>query len=111
MKSTLKIAILLCLLYLSYQASFQCNVANCQYCSYPNFCGQCQSNYLLTWSNSSNTYSCAQVVCASNCMTCYSNNTCQVCNSGYYLTINSTCSLQSSSSSNLPINCIWGTGQ
>lgn len=107
MKSTLKIVLFLCLLYFTYQSSFLCNVANCQYCSYPNFCGQCQPNFILTWSDSS--YLCVGLACAPNCATCYTNNTCQVCNSGYFITQSGTCSQQNTSSSNIPINCLWGT--
>ena len=109
MKSTLKIIILLCLAYLTYQGSFQCNVEGCQYCSFPNFCGQCQPNNLLVWSNTTNTFSCSQLTCAANCATCYVNNTCQVCSSGYFLTQTGTCSQQQTAASSLPINCLWGS--
>jgi len=110
MKSTLKIVLFLCLLYVTYQGSFQCNVAGCQYCSYPNFCGSCQPNYLLVWSNSTNTFSCNQLTCPTNCATCYMNNSCQVCSSGYFLTQNGTCVPDKSSASTLPPNCLWGDG-
>ena len=109
MKSTLKIIVLLCLVYLTYQGSFQCNVQGCQYCSFPNFCGQCQPNNLLVWSNTTNTFSCSPLTCAANCATCYVNNTCQVCISGYFLTQTGTCSQQQTAASSLPINCLWGS--
>lgn len=109
MKSTLKIVVFLCLLYLTYQGSFQCNVQGCQYCSFPNFCGLCNNNNLLVWSNSTNTFTCTPLNCASNCNTCYINNTCQRCNSGYYIASDGTCSQTSTSNTSLPINCIYGT--
>jgi hypothetical protein len=110
MKSTQTILILFSLIYFTCQGSFQCNVQNCQYCSYPNFCGQCQSNNLLTWNNSTNTFSCTPLSCALNCQTCYVNRQCQVCDPGFFLTVNSTCSQNQTSSFNLSINCLWGTG-
>lgn len=110
MKSTLRIAVLLCLIYITLQGSFQCNIQNCQYCSYPNFCGQCLPNNLLTWNNATNTFSCSPLNCAANCQTCYTNGTCQVCSQGYFLTNASTCSQSQTSAASIPINCNWGTG-
>ncbi len=110
MKSTLKIIAFLCLLTLALQASFQCNVANCQYCSYPNMCGQCQNNNVLLLNNATGAFYCQAVTCPANCMTCYQNNTCQTCNSGFFITSSGGCSQQQTSSSTIPPNCLWGSG-
>lgn len=107
MHSTLKIIIFLALISTALQQGLQCNINNCQYCSFPNFCGQCNNNNLLTLNTTSGDFYCSAVNCASNCMTCYQNNTCQTCNNNYFLTINGTCSTNPSSSNILSANCIW----
>lgn len=73
--------------------TYYCSVANCQYCSFPGFCGVCNNNYILQINNTSSVPYCQQVTCSvGNCTTCYQNNTCSICNSGYYVTANGTCS-------------------
>lgn len=97
MKSLL--IVLLCVFLLSRTSiaqqapsSYFCNVANCQVCSYPGFCGLCNNNYLLQINMTTSTPYCQQVTCTlSNCQTCYQNNMCSVCSSGYYVASNGTC--------------------
>lgn len=108
MQSTLKILLFLGLLCLSLQAGFQCNVVNCQYCSYPNVCGLCQNNSLLTFNSTSGNFYCSPLSCPANCHTCYQNNTCQVCSNNFFLTSTGTCSNNQTSNSTLPPNCLWG---
>jgi hypothetical protein len=107
MKSTLPIIVLFCLIYAAFQAGYQCNITNCQTCSYINTCGLCQNNNVLTRNVSSGTLYCNPVSCPANCLTCYQNNTCQACNSGLFLTSNGTCSSTSTSNTSLS-NCLWG---
>ena len=109
MRSTLTILVFSCLLVLSLQGGFQCNVPNCQYCSYPNMCGICNNNYVLMLDNSTGAFYCDAATCLSNCATCYQNNTCQSCNSGFYITSSGSCSQQSTSASSIPPNCLWGS--
>ena len=107
MKSTLWILVFLTLVYACLQAGFQCNINNCQTCSYPNICGLCQNNNLLTLNVSSGNFYCNPVTCTTNCLTCYQNNTCQACISGFFLTANGSCSTSSTSNTSLA-NCLWG---
>jgi hypothetical protein len=108
MKSTLKILIFSCLLYLSLQNAFQCNVAGCQYCSYPNNCGLCQNNNVLSLNATSGLLYCSPVTCPANCQTCFQNSVCQNCSSGFYITSNGSCASQQTSNSSIPANCLWG---
>ena len=109
MKSTLKFLILFTLCYLSLQNSYQCNVAGCQYCSYPNMCGVCQTNYILIQNTTSGLFSCTPVSCPGNCNYCFTNNVCQSCSQGYFITSTGSCSTTQNSSSILPSNCLYGT--
>lgn len=109
MQSTLKIIIFLALICTALQLGFQCNINNCQSCSYPNFCGLCNNNYLLTLNNTSGDFYCQALSCTANCATCFQNNTCQTCNSNFYLMVNGTCSTNPTSISQLPPNCIWAS--
>ena len=113
MNSTIKVLIFLGLILLTLQQSqqgIQCNVANCQYCSMPNFCGQCQNNYLLQLNSTTGNYYCNQVTCPSNCGSCFQNNTCNSCNNNFILTNMGQCTTNSSSASSksIPPNCLWG---
>ena len=63
MKSTLAILVLSCLVILSLQNSFQCNVSGCQYCSFPNSCGLCQNNNVLQFNTTSGAFYCQSVTC------------------------------------------------
>ena len=72
--------------------SFACNIANCQLCSFPNFCGLCNNNFMLQINNSTSVPYCQAVTCnIANCTTCYQNNVCSVCNANYAVTVNGTC--------------------
>ena len=108
MKSTLAILVLSCLVILSLQNSFQCNVSGCQYCSFPNSCGLCQNNNVLQFNTTSGAFYCQSVTCPANCATCYQNNVCQTCASGFFITSSGACSNSASGSSSLPPNCLWG---
>lgn len=71
---------------------FPCNVPNCQLCSYTNFCGLCNTNYVLQINFASSQPYCQQVNCTiSNCASCYINNVCGACNSGFYLSTTGLC--------------------
>lgn len=110
MKSTIKILVFFSLLYFTLQAGFQCNVENCQFCSYPNQCGQCNTNFLLTQNTSSGAFYCSPVTCTSNCSYCYQNNICQSCVNGYYINSTGGCSSGSTPNTTLPPNCLYGLG-
>lgn len=109
MKSTLTILVISCLVILSLQNSFQCNVQGCQYCSFPNSCGICQNNNLLQLNITSGAFYCQPVTCPSDCALCFQNNICQNCNNGFSLTSSGSCSNQATSNSTLPPNCLWGS--
>ncbi len=67
-------------------------MANCQFCSYANFCGLCNTNYILTFNSQTSQSSCLQLNCTiPNCVNCYQNNVCSACNSGFYLSTNGQC--------------------
>ena len=112
MNSNLKLIILIALIYSAIQAGYQCNsssVANCQFCSYPNTCGLCNTNYMLIYNTNNGTFTCSPVSnCPANCQYCYQNNMCQQCNNNYFLTNNGSCSNVSTSGSVAP-NCLWGS--
>lgn len=85
--------------------SYPCNVANCQTCSFPGFCGLCSNNYILQINSTTSVPSCQPVTCnILNCATCYQNNTCSICNSGYYVAANGTCG--NGSQYSCPTGCI-----
>ena len=42
------VLLLSCLTLVSSQTAYPCNVENCQACSYYNFCGRCDNNYILS---------------------------------------------------------------
>lgn len=109
MKSTLTILVFSCLIFLTLQSSFLCQIPGCQFCSFPNSCGQCQNNNLLQFNTSNGAFYCQPVTCPQNCATCFINNTCQICSSGYYLTQTGNCSTNSTSNSSIPSNCLWGS--
>lgn len=109
MKSTLTILVFSCLLVLSLQGGFQCNIANCQFCSYPNQCGLCNQNFVLMLNTSIGASYCQAVTCPSNCAMCYQNNICQTCNPGFFITMSGSCASQASTNSSIPPNCLWGS--
>lgn len=48
--------------------AYPCNVDNCQQCSYYNFCGLCNDNYLLTINTQTNAPFCELIQCTvDNC--------------------------------------------
>lgn len=97
MKALLVISVCIALLFsftLGQQtpSSYNCNVANCQVCSYPGFCGLCNNNYMLQINSSTSAPYCQAVSCnVTYCQTCYQNNICSICNSSYYVSANGTC--------------------
>lgn len=71
---------------------YPCNVNGCQVCSFTNFCGLCQNNYVLQINSLSGLPYCQQLNCTTpNCATCYQNNMCTTCSSGFYLGPAGTC--------------------
>ena len=106
MKSLLLLIVSLLLVSLGVSAiSYPCSVANCQYCSFPGFCGLCSNNYILQINSTTSVPSCVAVSCVvANCQTCYQNNTCSICASGYYVTANGTCG--SGTQYTCPTGCI-----
>jgi len=109
MKSTLNMVIFLCLLYMSMQAGYQCNVAGCQYCSSPNFCGLCQTNFVLTQNQANGSFYCSQIPCVSNCNYCNISSICTSCSSGFFISSTGSCQQSQTSNSTVPPNCLWGT--
>lgn len=80
---------------------YPCNVDNCQVCSYTNFCGLCNNNYMLQFNSSTSQFACLPVTCnVANCANCYQNNICATCNSGFYVAANGSCL-----SGNSPYTC------
>ena len=76
---------------------YVCNVPNCQYCSFVNFCGVCNNNYILQFNSSSSQPFCQSVVCnVANCANCYQTNICATCFSGFYVSTTGTCTLGNS---------------
>lgn len=83
---------------------YNCNVANCNICSYTNFCGVCNSGFMLQMNLTTSQPYCSAVNCQiQNCATCYQNNICSVCNTGFYVNSNGTCT-----SGNTPNTCSAG---
>lgn len=81
--------------------SYACNIANCQLCSFPNFCGLCNNNFMLQINSSTSAPYCQAVTCnITNCATCYQNNLCSVCNANYAVSANGTCVLDT-----IPTTC------
>lgn len=109
MKSTLVFIIFFTFCYLSLQNGFTCNIPGCQTCSFPNICGLCQTNYILTLNTSTGSFSCPPVNCPVSCSFCYQNGTCQQCNQGFFITSNGSCSTTQTSNNNIPPNCLFGT--
>lgn len=71
---------------------YPCNIPNCQICSFTNFCGLCNSNYMLQINSTTSQPYCQQLTCTDpNCQTCYQNNICGICNSGFYVGSNGVC--------------------
>lgn len=71
---------------------YPCNVDNCQVCSFTNFCGVCNSNFILQINITSSKPYCQMVNCTvPNCLTCYQPNVCAVCNSTFYVSGNGSC--------------------
>ncbi len=92
MKSSLIYILVIALAFNLAQAQYPCNVANCQFCSYTNFCGLCNTNYILTFNSMTSQSTCTQVNCTiPNCANCYQNNLCSACNSGFYIGTNGQC--------------------
>jgi hypothetical protein len=111
MNSYLKLIIFVALIYSSMQGGYQCDssVPNCQFCSYPNTCGLCNTNYMLTYNSNNGSFTCNQVLnCPSNCQYCYQNGICQQCNNNTFLTNNGSCS-NVSTSGTVAVNCLWGS--
>lgn len=73
---------------------YACLVPNCQMCSFPNFCGLCENNYILQVNLTDSVTYCQSVTCTvPNCLTCYQDNICSQCANGYYISAEGMCQL------------------
>lgn len=108
-RSTLLTLLFLSFLYLSNSTGIQCNVADCQSCSSVNFCGLCNTNFMLQLNATSGAYYCQQVTCPNNCLYCYQNNICQKCSSNFFLNSTGQCVSTQTGNSSIPSNCLYGT--
>lgn len=108
-RSTLLLLSFLVLLQLSNSSGIQCNVPDCQSCSSVDFCGLCNTNFLLQLNATSGAYYCQQVICPSNCAICYQNNTCQQCQNNFFLNSSGQCISTQTGNSSIPSNCLFGT--
>lgn len=72
-----------CVPSLPNNTTFTCNVANCQNCSYNNFCSVCAAGYYLTRAGACQISSCN----VPNCQSCGLNNICSQCANGYSLAL------------------------
>lgn len=71
---------------------YPCNVNGCQTCSFTNFCGVCNTNFILQINSLTMQPYCQQVNCTvANCANCYQNNVCASCSQGFYLGPTGTC--------------------
>lgn len=71
---------------------YPCNVDNCQVCSFTNFCGLCNNNFMLQINITTSKPYCQPVACnVPNCLNCYQANVCATCNATFYVAPNGTC--------------------
>lgn len=92
MQQKLILVLLSCLALVNGQEGYPCNVENCLQCTYNNFCGLCNNNYILSINKETNVPFCEFVECdVDNCLTCLSTNYCYSCASDFYVNEEGLC--------------------
>lgn len=88
-------------------AGYPCNVADCQKCSGPNFCGICKPQFVLQMNYNTGQSYCSYNTCnIPNCRMCLQFNSCELCQDGYNVSSQGYCVSSSSVQTNCPKNCL-----